>query len=124
MNSSIISTYNDLLLEQQYLHDKLEIHKHKILADIQAIEEKLNPVIKTISFLNDASDQKNGAHSVLKTGLDIVFDTLLTKSIFLKSNWLITILGSSVIRNLSASFISKKPGIWLKKIVGSKKNTD
>ena len=121
MNNAVIRTYNDLLAEQQRLQTRLEVHKNLIKSDIDAIKKNLTPVSKTLAFFTDSSVQKNAANSALTTGIDLMFDVWLKRSLFRNANWLITILGSSVVKRVSSTVIEKKPIALIKKFLSSKK---
>lgn len=124
MTNNAIRTYDDLLQEEERLRRRLAVQQAEIRLKLQHVKESLLPATRFLSFMGNITNPRN--HSLLKTGLRIGVDFLLKKSLFRKTNWLVSLAGSSLIRNVASGFLAGKVAGLLNKagrLVGEKKVT-
>jgi hypothetical protein len=101
-----IVTFNDLLEEEQRLVMEVKRNKARITEDFNIVKAKLQPANQALSFMNKLTGAK-GQPGFLSHGVDIALDLLSKKYLFRRSNWLVTLAGSYLVRGISQLFLSK-----------------
>lgn len=104
--SGRFATYNDLLEEEQRLVMEVKRNKARITEDFNIVKAKLQPANQALSFMNKLAGAK-GQPGFISHGVDIALDLLTKKYLFRRSNWLVTLAGSYLVRGLSQLFLSK-----------------
>ncbi len=115
MNNKPISTFHQLIEEQRQLEAKLAVKKAAVKQSIKSIEKQLSPVTRTLGFFNNSSTQKKAATTAVGKGAKLVLDIVLNKYLFAKSGMLVTLLGNSVLKNLTPSLVEEKGKGFFKK---------
>jgi hypothetical protein len=101
-----IVTFNDLIEEEQRLVMEVKRNKARITEDFNIMKAKLQPANQALSFMSKLTGTK-GQPGFLSHGVDIALDLLSKKYLFRRSNWLVTLAGSYLVRGISQLFLSK-----------------
>ncbi len=115
MSNKPISSYSQLMEEQMRLEARLAVNRQGVKQSIKAIEKQLSPVTRTLGFFNNSSSQKKVVTSTVGRGAKIVLDIFLNKYLFAKSGLLVTLLGNSVLKNLTPGLVEEKGKGFFKK---------
>ena len=113
MNKIRIRNYQDLLLEQERLELQLNMQQDQLRYRMEVLKAKVAPVTRFVSWLGKAGRAAN--HPLLRAGLKIGVDLLLKKSVFRKTNWLVSLASSFLIRNVAAGIASGKAAALVNK---------
>lgn len=100
-----ISTYEDLLQEEQRLQAQLRSYKELIKDDIAGIKEGLNPikqVTKTVRNLFTRGD--NGP--LLNFGVNFGLDVFLRRILLGRASWITKVVVPYVIKNYASHLIT------------------
>lgn len=106
MSKIRIRNYNELLLEQERLEHQLSVQQQVLRHRVEQMKEKLAPASRLISWIGNLKKVTN--NPLLKTGLKIGTDVLLKKMVFRKTNWIVSLASSFLIRNVAAGIASGK----------------
>jgi hypothetical protein len=101
-----ISTYEDLLQEEQRLTAQLSSYKELIKDDIDGIKQGLNPfkqVAKTVRSLFTRGD--NGP--LLNFGMNFGLDVFLKKVLLGRASWVTKVVVPYVIKNYASHLITE-----------------
>lgn len=101
-----ISTYEDLLQEEQRLTAQLSSYKELIKDDIAGIKEGLNPIkqiTKTVRSLFTRGD--NGP--LLNFGMNFGLDVLMKKVLLGRASWITKVVVPYVIKNYASHLITE-----------------
>ncbi len=104
--SKKISTYEDLLMEEQRLNTQLGSYKELIKDDIAGIKEGLNPVkqvAKTVRNLFTRGD--NGP--LLNFGMNFGLDVFLKKILLGRASWITKVVVPYAIKNYASHLITE-----------------
>jgi len=113
----IIRTYQDLLEEEQRLIMQFKRDKAKLNDDIAGVKNLFMPAGQALNYVNNVMTRARNP-GVLSQGLDVALDLVSKKYLFRRSNWLVTLAGSYLVRGVSQVLMSlkkKKEPDWLKK---------
>jgi hypothetical protein len=100
-----ISTYEDLLYEQQRLTSRLRSQEEQIKVDIAGVKEGLSKKVDNISKL---SSRDKVANPFMMFGLDMAIDYLLRRVLFARAGFLLKAVVPYVVKNYSSHIIGDK----------------
>lgn len=108
MTKPTIRSYNDLLDEQARLELELLQHRLIIKHHWSEVKENISPVIRFLGFVKRLSEADKP--SLLARGLNFALDIWLRKKLFRKAGWIKGMIGSSLLRRITATLFS--PQVW------------
>lgn len=112
MSKPVIKNYDDLLKEQERLRSQLQAKKTELNGRIRDVKEKLAPVGAVISAIGGITAM--GANNpAIKTGVGLVVDLFLKKSLFKKTGLLGGLVGSFLLRNVATRVAAGAAGVVL-----------
>ena len=116
--SKKISSYQDLLEEEQRLMSQIRSHEVLIKEDVAGIGESLKPLGNVVSFLNKLATRDHTG-PLTNFGIDFGIDVIVRKLILAKAGWFTKILVPFFIKNYSSHIISEEHRTNLAKKVQS-----
>jgi hypothetical protein len=111
-----IRTYQDLLEEEQRLIMQVKRDKARVADDIAAVKNIFMPAGQAINYVSNMFT-KARQPGVVSQGLDVALDLVSKKYLFRRSNWLVTLAGSYLVRGVSQVLLNmrkKKEPDWLR----------
>lgn len=108
MTKPTIRSYNDLLDEQARLELELLQQRVTIQHRWREVKDNISPVIRFLGFFKRLSETDKP--SLLARGLNFALDLWVRKKLFRKAGWIKGMIGSSLLRRLTATLFS--PMVW------------
>lgn len=104
---SKITTYQDLLNEEERLKAKLKLQEILIRQDLMAFKENLEPVKKVYDQVHKIFTRDNRV-PVFNIGLDIGIDILLRRFLLRRAGWFVRIFVPYFMKNYASHVIGEE----------------
>ena len=103
----IVTTYEDLLQEEQRLKQKLTLQKADFRHHWSVLKHKLSPIEKIAGIVKNITtpDTRN---PLINTGVNLTIDVLLRNFYMSKIGWIPKLVVPFVLKNLSSNLVNKK----------------
>lgn len=109
----VITTYEDLLQEEQRLKQKLALQKADFQYHFSVLKHKLSPVEKIAGIVKNVTTPDT-TNPFLNTGLNLTVDLLLRKFYLSGIGWIPKLVVPFVLKNISSNLVNKKGRPFLK----------
>lgn len=100
-----ITTYEDLLEEEQRLQQLLDAQKKLVQSDIEEIKLELAPAIQAVSFAGRLIT-RDGSNPLVNMGVNSVIDVVIKKGLLGKSGWLARLAVPFFLKNFSSHVVN------------------
>ncbi len=100
-----ITTYEDLLEEEQHLQQLLNAQKKLIQTDLNEIKMELAPAIQAVSFAGRLIT-RDGSNPLVNMGVNSVIDVVIKKGLLGKSGWLARLVVPFFLKNFSSHVVT------------------
>ncbi|WEK33473.1 MAG: hypothetical protein P0Y53_13360 [Candidatus Pseudobacter hemicellulosilyticus] len=104
MNNNSITSYADLLQEEERLKMQLKHQQEVVHLRVQELKQKIAPATNLISMVGNLASPKS--NSLLSAGIGIAVDFILKKSLLRKAGWLTRLAGSFLARKVVVNKVS------------------
>ncbi|NOT51278.1 MAG: hypothetical protein HOP10_08380 [Chitinophagaceae bacterium] len=110
-----ISTYGDLLRQEEQLEELLKAQKELLVYDLREIKEQLKPASAALSFISKITT-RDKSNFLLNAGGNKLIDLVVKKLILGKAGWLTRLAVPFFLKNYSSHFIADHKDDWTEKL--------
>jgi len=103
--SKSITTYEELLQEEQRLTQQIKSQGLLLKADLEALKESLHPVGKAVNFINKMATRDHTG-PLANFGIDFGIDLLVRKVILARAGWFTKIFVPFIVKNYSSHIVN------------------
>jgi hypothetical protein len=101
-----LTTYDEVLAEEQRLKALLEVQKLKIRKDIQALKEEFNPVVAVARGVGKMMSADKQNHAAVQAGANLTIDWLVQK-LMPHSGFMIKMLLPRLLKNYTSHYVDQ-----------------
>lgn len=112
----MISSYEDLLQEQQRLRMQLNVQKAELNGRIRAVKEKLAPVGTILAAVGGIT-ALGAKNPIVTSGIGLAVDMFVKKRLFKNSGFITGILGSFLLRNVASKVVAGTAGVLIGNLI-------
>lgn len=102
----LVTTYEELKVEEQRLKTLLGIQRERIREDVKELKEELEPVISVAKFIGKATLRDATHHPAVQAGTNLTIDWL-TRKVLPRSSFLLNLLVPKVVKNYASHYIDQ-----------------
>lgn len=103
----VISTYEELLIEEQRLTNHLASFKGVLKSDVDSLKESLNPIKRIKDKARSLFTRENNG-PLLNFGINFSLDLLVKRLLLARANWLLKFAVPYLMKNYASHLITEE----------------